>query len=232
MGRVRRYRRQPRRQGVVYGSVRPLEQDGGAGTIGRLLGAAVIVGAVGLLAAGAWVFLGRPSAVTPTPSPTSVPPSPSASPSASGSPTIGPSPSPTATATLPATPSPSPSPFTIEVREGPGAITFGTEYNENSLRITDPHTTFPPTGRFVWSAELTEAAGAPELTYRVLAYDPSTGSETLITEQTFEVKNQQATIFLRRQPMGRVVPGPGIYVLRYLRGDILLAEGYFEVADE
>jgi len=224
---VRRYRRAPRRQGVVYGSVRSVERDGGAGAIGRLLGALVIVGAVGLLAAGAYAFLGRPAAAPPSASPTA-----GASPTASTSPsppppTASPTASPTATATLP--PSPSPSPFTIEVREGPGAITFGTEFNANTLRITDPHTAFPPTGRFVWSAELTEAAGAPALTYRLHAYDPATDTETLVSETVVEVDNQNATIFLRRQPMGRLVPGPGIYVLRYFRDDILLAEGYFEV---
>jgi hypothetical protein len=222
---VSRHRHVARRQGVVYGPVRPA-QPAGAGVVGRLLGGLLVVGAFALLAAGTYAFLGRPPA-PPSASPTSVAASPTASPTTS--PTTGPTAPPTPTNTLP--PSPSPSPFLIEVRQGPGAITFGTKYNPKTLRILDPQTTFPLTGRLVWSAQLTEAAGAPELTVVINAYDPLTGSETLSWEQTRPVENQQATIFLRRLAVERLVSAPGIYVMRYLRGDILLAEGYFEVVE-
>ena len=212
---------------MIYGPVHAAEPSVGAGVVGRLLGALVIVGSFGLLAAGTYAFLGRAPEPTASPSPTAAAASPTATPSQS--PTLGPTPSLTATATLP--PSPSPTPFAVEVRQGPGAITFGTQYNETTLRISDPHTTFPPNGRFVWSAQLTEAAGAPELRVTVSAFDPGSGSETLVDESIVQVDNQQATIFLRRPLMQRLVDGPGIYVVRYLRGDILLAEGYFRVAE-
>jgi hypothetical protein len=223
---MRRYRRPPRRQGVVYGPPRRFGDSRGESVVGRLLGPVVIVGAFGLLAVAAWTFAGRGSspAVSPTPTTQAVA-SPTASPSPTRSPTAVPSSSPTPTATLPA--SPSPTPLTIEVREGPGAITFGTQFDPNTLRIVDATTTFPARGRFYWSAQLAEAAGAPELLITVSAYDPATGAETPVSEESWPVENQQATIFLRRLQMQRLVDGPGVYVVRYMRGDILLAEGFF-----
>lgn len=227
---MRRYRRAPRRQGVVYGPPRPLGANGDAGIFGRLLGPVVIVGAFALLAVAAWAYVGRGAPPLASPEPTDVAalsPTPTASPTATPSPS--PLPTPTSTPTLPASPSPSPTPFSIEVREGPGAITFGTQYRSNTLRIVDPRTTFPLRGRFYWSAQLTETAGAPELRITVNEYDPASGTETLVNEQIWEVENRRATIFLRRHRMPRLVDGPGIYVVRYFRGDILLAEGYFRV---
>lgn len=232
MPTMRRYRRAPRRQGVVYGSPRAAHTGGEGSFVGRLLGPIVIVIAFGLLAAGAWAFMGRggPSSTGPSPTGGAV-----ASPTLSATPSLSPTPTALATATpiatLPPSPSPSPSPteFAIEVREGPGSIQFGTSFNQNTLRINDPRTTFPPSGRLFWSAQLTEAPGVPSLLITVSRYDPATGSETLVREETWEVQNERATIFLRRQRVPQLIDGPGIYVVRYLREDILLAEGYFRI---
>lgn len=224
MPRMKRYRRAARRQGVVYGPPRAAGPNPEADAVARVLGPLVVIGAVGLLAIGSWAVLGRGGAPGASPTAVAVSPSPSPSPSNTATATLV---LPTATATLP--PSPSPTEFAIEVREGPGAITFGTEWDEDTLRVTDARTTFPPRGRFVWSAELTEAAGAPELQVTISSYDPDDGAETVIAQSVTEVENQSATLFLRRQPMQRLVDEPGIYVVRYFRGDILLAEGYFQV---
>lgn len=217
---------------MIYGPVRPAEPNAGAGILGRLLGAGVIVGAFVLLGAGAYAILGRAPAPTPSPSPTAAAASPSPTATPTLPPTLPPTPSlaPTPTTTLPPSPSPSGT-FALEVRQGPGVITFGTQFNADTLRITDPHTAFPPTGRFVWSAQLTEAAGAPQLTIRLSAFDPATGIETPVSETIDQVDNQQSVIFLRRPLMQRLVDEPGIYVLRYLRGEVLLAEGYFRVTE-
>lgn len=225
---MRRARRSPRRPGVYYGSPRTYSERSEASLFGRLLGPVLIVGAFALLAGGAWAFVGRGGAPAVSPTPTlgaiSTPtPTASPSPAPTGTPVASPTPEPT----LP--PSPSPTEFAIEVREGPGAVTFGRSFDEETLRITDPATTFPRRGRFYWSAQLTEGAGAPQLRITLSQLDIEAGTEALVSEEAWEVDNERATIFLRQQRLRRFVEGPGVYVVRYFRGDILLAEGYFRI---
>jgi len=125
-------------------------------------------------------------------------------------------------------PAASPTPLEIEVVEGPGAITFGTE-NDSDLFITDPQTDFPPRGRFAWSAYLTEPAGAPVLSVDIVRINPADGSEVVISTLEQEVSNQNAVRFLRRFRVQRLVDAPGVYAVRYIRDGVLLAEGHFRV---
>jgi hypothetical protein len=205
--------------------------------LSRLIGAVVVIGALALMAGLTFSFLGR-SGPEPEASPTptaaaAVSPSPSPTgPSPTGPPTPGPTlpPTPTPVLTLPPTPEPSPTSLEIEVREGPGAITFGTE-NDSNLRITDPTVTFPSRGQMAWSAELIEPAGVALLQIDIGRVDPDDGSEEIISTLEQEVTNPNHVRFLRRWRIQRLVDSPGIYVVRYLRNGQLMSEGYFRVEE-
>lgn len=227
---VTRYRRTPRRQGVVYGP--PIGRDSERPTIaGRLLGAAVVLGALALMAGVTFTFLGRAEqAPVASPSPTTfaaISPTPAA-------PTPLPPPLPTP---LPPTPTPEPSPTAepspttsvVEVVEGPGAVTFGRRAN-NEMRIPDPIVIFTNRGRIAWSAELIEPAGEEELTLEIARFDPDTGEEDIVTSSDNDY-DEDTIVILRRGRIPRVFEGPGIYVVRYLRDDAVLAQGYLQIEE-
>lgn len=205
------------------------ERPADGGFLGRLLGMLVVLGAVAVLGVGALTFVGGNSP-SPGPSPTVpagalVSPSPVASPSpAPSTPTPVPSPSPEPS------PSPSPSPFTVEVMEGPGYVTFGTNAN-SQLRITDPRTTFELGERMTISAQLTEPAASADMIIHFYRYDLESGEEELITEQQVRPRVPSASVFSRRVNTDNIFDAPGIYVMRYLRGNEVMSEGWFELTD-
>lgn len=220
-----------RRQGVIYGPPRPSDDGHDSGTfIGRLLGLGIIILAMTVLAAGALAFLNSPTASPRRPSPSPAPlasttPSATFSPEASasiapGSPSAGPSASAIA-------PSPSPSVLVPEVNVGPGFVTFGTRSGEN-VTIADPRASFVMADTIRWSAYLSEPADSVDLRVRVLKLDPEAeNGERLISDAGVRPRVNGAERFGRRINPAQVLDGPGIYVVRYVRGDTLMSEGYF-----
>jgi hypothetical protein len=160
--------RQQRRQGVVYGPVRPTGpgRDTGA-IIGRILGLVVVVLAMGVLAVGAYIFLNqRAAAPTFRPTPTAVAeasPSDSPAPPTATATVSPPTLFPTAPPSLPATlePTVAPTPVIPLVQIGPGFVTFGTRANDQ-LAITDPRSVFAPDERITWRARPSAATSAAE----------------------------------------------------------------------
>jgi hypothetical protein len=220
-----------RRQGVIYGPPRPAGDGGDSGSfIGRLLGLGIIVLAMTVLAAGALAFLNGPTASPrrPTPSPEpSVITTPSATFSPEASASIAPESPSAAPSTSGAPPSPSPSPFVPEVNVGPGFVTFGTKPGED-VTIADPRATFAMADRIRWSAYLTEPVNSIDLRVRVLKLDPEAeNGERLISEADVRPRVNGAQRFGRRIDPRQALDGPGIYVVRYLRGDTVMSEGYF-----
>jgi len=232
--------RMPRRQGVVYGPVRPPDSGHDSGAIlGRLLGAFVVVLAVGVLAAGALAFMNGPgdapagsasssSSARASPDITLPPvgtPPPTATPSTQATPTVEPTPG--------ASPSPTAAPTDLvpQVQEGAGYVTFGTRTNSR-LRIVNPRTTFSLDERMRWSAHLTELADADELRIRLVKLDPAAeGGERLIREEEVTPDRNGIRVFARRVRLSSYVEGPGVYAVRYMRGDQLMSEGYFLVEE-
>jgi hypothetical protein len=222
-----------RRQGVVYGPVRPPDSGRGSGAIlGRLLGAFVVVLAVGVLGAGALAFMNGNQQPSRSPSPTafaqasaSLPPLATASP---GPISASPTPSPTAVAS----PSPTADPTQFaQIQIGPGFVTFGTQRN-SQLRITDPQSTFSLSQRIRWSAHLTEPADSDDLRFHVAKLDPEAeGGERLIHDDEVQPDVDNVQIFARRFRASRYLEGAGVYVVRYLRGDEIMAEGSFLVEE-
>jgi hypothetical protein len=213
----------PRRQGVIYGPPRPEPEEGAnSALIGRVLGIGMVALALAVLG-GAVVLVNRPPGPTPTRQigPTASPP-PATS---SILPTLGPTPS-------QATPAPTPiaTPFVPIVQVGPGFVTFGTQFNADGT-VADPRVVFVPSDRIVWSGYLTERTDASDLTVRLYKLDDSVpGGERLLSEGEARSRVNDGLHFTRSgvNP-NRALDGPGIYLVRYLRTDIVLAEGYFEL---
>jgi hypothetical protein len=114
-----------------------------------------------------------------------------------------------------------------EVKIGPGFVTFGTQANED-VTIADPRSTFTMSDTIRWSAYLTERADSDDLHVRVLVLDPEAeNGERLISEGGVRIRVDNALRFGRQIDPSEVLEGPGIYVVRYSRGDTLMSEGYF-----
>lgn len=226
---VPRYRR-PRRQGIVYGPTIQRERPADGGLVGRLLGILVVVGAVAILGVGALTFVGaNPLAPGASPTPTAlagVSPTPLISPSPP--PPTPPPPTPTPSPTP--EPTPEPTPFEVEVLEGPGFITFGTNTN-NNLRITDPRVVFELGDRITISAQLTEPTGSAAMAIHFYRYDPEADEEEFLLEQEVRPRVSSASVFSRRVNTSNLFDEAGIYVMRYMRGDVVMSEGWFELTD-
>lgn len=215
--------RVPRRQGVIYGPPRPEPEEGAnSALIGRVLGIGMVALALAVLA-GAAVLVNRPPGPTPTRQvgPTASPPvqSPSALPSTEPTPDL-PTPPPT----------PIPTPFVPIVQVGPGFVTFGTEFDADG-NIADPRALFVPSDRIAWSGYLTEATDVADLTVRLYKLDDSLpGGLRLLSEGEARTRVGDRLHYTRSDVNpNRALDGPGIYLVRYLRTDIVLAEGYFEL---
>ena len=214
--------RVPRRQGVIYGPPRPEREEGAnSELIGRVLGIGMVALALAVLG-GAIVLVNRPPGPTPTRGV-----GPTASPPASA--TVLPSTLPTSGLPTPI-PTPVATPFVPVVQVGPGFVTFGTEFNADGT-IADPRALFVPSDRIAWSGYLTEATDSADLTVRLYKLDDSVpGGLRLLSEGEARTRVGDRLHYTRSDVNpNRALDGPGVYLVRYLRTDIVLAEGYFEL---
>jgi len=234
------YRNQ-RRQGVVYGPVGAQGGGGGTALLGTLLGVLVVLVAMALLAVGGFALIGDlAGGASPSTSPVAgATSSPGASPGAaspsaatpSGSPATGASASPggqPTTSSDVASPSP-PATFVPQIEEGPGYVTFGTKTNRK-LRVTDPRATFSADdARVVWSAYLSSPADAADLHIEILKIDPTAANgKRVLWNHGLTIKAKGAQIYQSYLRTRTALDGPGVYEVQYLRGNELLADGFFE----
>ncbi len=223
-------RRQQRRPGVVYGPPRGREPSGSGFVIGRLLGLALLVLTLGLLAVGVLAFMGNRGGPARSPARSSF---------AGASPTNGPTPLPTEIVALPSlasTPSPvgpSESPTTAppNVEIGLGFVTFGTR-TDGQAHIVDPRATFARNERITWSAFLTAPANSVDLRLQIYKQDPAAvGGEVQILDSAVQPVVVHAQLLEHRIRPDVALQGQGIYVVRYVRGTELMSEGYFQVTN-
>jgi hypothetical protein len=115
------------------------------------------------------------------------------------------------------------------VQVGPGYVTFGTRA-DRQLRIVDPTARFAIGNRIVWSAYLTTPADSVDLRVQIFKVDgtPPAG-ERLVQDDPVTPVARGAQIFQRRIRPADVLDGPGIYVVRYVRGTDILAQGSLEI---
>jgi hypothetical protein len=196
--------------------------------LGRLIGAIVVIGSLVALLVGALAVVGsganRPLVkATPTlavlagPSPTVTPIHPTPAPTVAASPTPP-----------PASPSPSPSPFAVELVEGPGKITFASDYTAR-LSLINPHVEFAMGDNFAWRANIGKPVGTVTVDFNVFKVDTTTSAETLVHSSSFVGKNASALLYYAKAAVRREVDGPGVFVMRYSVQGATISEGYFRV---
>lgn len=111
-----------------------------------------------------------------------------------------------------------------------GRILFGADYDPTTLAVVGEVTQFPlSTKQIAWSAHFREPAGATKLTL-VLASVVGAG-EQIIDSADVAISNPNFDALANKGDLVTVVGGKaGTYVLRYLRGATILAEGRFTLA--
>jgi hypothetical protein len=94
----------------------------------------------------------------------------------------------------------------------------------------NPAASFDIGDRVIWSAFLTEPANSIDLRIQIFKVDgtPPTG-ERLILDEAVVTAAQGGQIFQRRIQPSEVLDGPGIYVVRYMRGPDILSQGSLEI---
>lgn len=213
---------------MIYGPPRGRGPSGGGFVIGRLLGLGLLVLTFGLLAAGVLAFMGNRGAparspsrstfigASPTGGSTSLPADTPAVP------TLGLTPA-------PAGPSPTATTAPPNVEIGLGFVTFGTR-TDGQAHIVDPRATFALNERITWSAFLTASANSVDLRLQIYKQDPSAvGGEVQILDSDVLPVVIHAQLLEHRIRPEVALQGPGIYVVRYVRGTELMSEGYFQV---
>jgi len=90
---------------------------------------------------------------------------------------------------------------------------------------------FVPSDRIAWSGNLTEAADWRDLTVRLFKLDSGTpNGERLLSEGDARPHFNNEQVFARQNlNPNKALDGPGIYLVRYYKGDAVLSEGYFEL---
>jgi len=117
------------------------------------------------------------------------------------------------------------------VNIGEGYVTFGTRADD-SLHIVDPRSVFRLNERIVWSAFLAERADAVDLLVRISKIDSNAvGGERVISDAPVTPLVRNAQIFQNRIRPGTNLDGPGLYSVRYLRGEEILSEGIVEITE-
>lgn len=113
---------------------------------------------------------------------------------------------------------------------GSGIITFGAPANldEDTLAINPSKDTFKVSSKGIaWSAELSEPAGATSVTW-IVAKVSAGGAETGKWSEDVDVSNPSFTILANSADLAFLLDRKaGTYVMRYLRDDVILAEGKF-----
>jgi hypothetical protein len=222
--------RRPRRQGVVYGPPALRAQREQGTIVGRLIGAIVVVGSLVALMVGSLAVLGSGAGKGPLTTPTATAAalaSPSSSPRATIAAT---SPPPTPSPTLLPPPSPSATPFAVQLVEGPGKITFASNYDGN-FNLINPHVDFKLSDNFAWQANIDQPVGRVKVDFLVYRVDTATMAETLVHHTDFVGKNAGAKFYYAKAAVDHEVDGPGTFVMRYSVNGTTISEGYFTVSE-
>ena len=119
--------------------------------------------------------------------------------------------------------------FVPEIQEGPGFVTFGSEADLQS-DVKDPRTTFSIDEQMVWSAYLPGPEDSVNLEIRVLKLDPAAPEgQRLVRSDRVRPKAKNTERFVRQVRIKRVLDGPGLYTVEYVRDNNVLAIGSFLV---
>jgi hypothetical protein len=108
-------------------------------------------------------------------------------------------------------------------------VTFGTTV-DRQLHITDPRARFDLADRVAWSAYLVEPASSVDLRVQIYKLDGTAPTgERLISDEPVTPLVTGAQVFQRRLRPADALDGPGIYVVRYVRGTEIVSQGAVEI---
>lgn len=107
----------------------------------------------------------------------------------------------------------------------PGPITFGLAVNELTGEVENPQTRFRLSDDVAWIATLHAPVEGTKVDL-----DITTESGAWVFGYEQFVTDPEGTTLVNEMPLGRFLPDPGVYVMRYvsLDGEVL-AEGEFEL---
>ncbi|MEX1172439.1 MAG: hypothetical protein WEG56_07490 [Chloroflexota bacterium] len=89
-------------------------------------------------------------------------------------------------------------------------------------------TTYP---EIAWSADLTRAVGATSIEW-VLASQSASGTERVTWSQELDISNPDSDLLANKLDLAFFVDDePGTYVMRYIEGGEVLAEGTFTLVE-
>ena len=113
---------------------------------------------------------------------------------------------------------------------GTGKITFGTDFDKDTLLISKPKKTFPKgVKKIAWSAQFVEPAGVTTL-HLVFAKVGKGGSESIVDSSNVGISNPALDLVASKADLAGIAGHKvGVYRLRYLGGDRVLAEGTFRL---
>lgn len=143
---------------------------------------------------------------------------------ATGSPSPGPSSTTLPAATSPGRPAEPPGAWQPE----PGSILFATDLDAAG-RIAEPVQAFELGARAVWRASLSRPAGVDEVRLVIVQPMPDGRESAHWSERLERLERGQRTIVSTATLSDFSHGGTGRYVMRYVAGDEILAEGTFEL---
>lgn len=109
-----------------------------------------------------------------------------------------------------------------------GIVSFGLDYDPNSLDIVKPTARFKRTIKEIaWSASFSEPAGATTITLTIASVSAG-GAEGVIESLDVKISNPRSDLLANKADLASLVGNKvGTYVLRYSRDGTVLAEGQF-----
>jgi hypothetical protein len=130
-----------------------------------------------------------------------------------------------------APPTPTPTPYVAPTPTpfvGSGLISFGTGLDEATLTVTGGRSSFPATTKAIaYSGEFSQIPGATTLEF-LIAKRSSSGTETQVYKNTIDLTSPESVFIGDRFDLGALVGRhKGTYVLRFVLGGTILAEGQF-----
>jgi hypothetical protein len=112
-----------------------------------------------------------------------------------------------------------------------GTITFGTNYKsvKGDFKIVGKTQKFGPGQHVAYIAYIPGGAGTKHMT--VAFYSQSNGTTTEVSHHPWDVTNIHDTVFANRYTASDMneygIVRPGTYIMRFYRGNVLLAQGKF-----
>jgi hypothetical protein len=119
-------------------------------------------------------------------------------------------------------------PMTLARETGPGVITFGTAYDAKTLEIAKPLTRFKRTfPEIAWSTQLSRGVDAATMSWVVVRRSTS-GAEKVVFNVDEPIDGPEIVAVANSGDLALCVGNvAGTYVMRYLDGNDVLAEGTF-----